>query len=88
MVGVFVSLAFLAFYRDWRVLIPATLVVAADHLLRGAWFPESVYGVANGEWWRFLEHALWVGFEDIVLILACLRGVRELRLVAERSMVR
>jgi signal transduction histidine kinase len=82
---IFGSLAFLAFYRDWRVLIPATLVVAADHLVRGAWFPESVYGVANGEWWRFLEHALWVGFEDFVLVLACLRGVHELRLVAERQ---
>src|SRR5262249_9977813 len=32
---VFGSLAFLAFYRDWRVLIPATLVTALDHLLRG-----------------------------------------------------
>ncbi len=31
---VFGSLAFLAFYRDWRVLVPATIVVAADHLLR------------------------------------------------------
>jgi len=30
---VFGSLAFLAFYRDWRVLVPATLVVVADHLL-------------------------------------------------------
>src|SRR5688500_5367906 len=29
---VFGSLAFLAFYRDWKVLIPATLVVATDHL--------------------------------------------------------
>ena len=32
---VFGSLAFLAFYRDWRVLIPATVVVALDHMLRG-----------------------------------------------------
>jgi PAS domain S-box-containing protein len=32
---VFGSLAFLAFYRDWRVLIPATIVVALDHMLRG-----------------------------------------------------
>ena len=32
---VFGSLAFLAFYRDWRVLVPATIVVALDHFLRG-----------------------------------------------------
>ncbi len=32
---VFGSLAFIAFYRDWRVLVPATAIVALDHLLRG-----------------------------------------------------
>ncbi len=32
---VFGSLAFLSFYRDLRVLIPATIIVAADHFLRG-----------------------------------------------------
>ncbi len=82
---IFGSLAFLAFYRDWRVLLPATLVIAFDHLLRGVWFPESVYGVGNAEWWRFLEHGFWVVFEDIVLVLACVRGVRETRVVAERQ---
>ena len=42
---VFGSLAFLAFYRDWRVFIPATIVVAADHAVRGLYFPQSVFGV-------------------------------------------
>ena len=46
---VFGSLAFLAFYRDWRVLVPATVVVAADHLLRGIFWPQSVYGVLVAE---------------------------------------
>ena len=32
---VFGSLAFLAFYRDWRVLVPATVVVALTTPLRG-----------------------------------------------------
>src|SRR5262249_24099358 len=41
---VFGSLAFLAFYRDWRVFLPATLVVGLDHLIRGLVWPESVYG--------------------------------------------
>jgi hypothetical protein len=31
----FGSLAFLAIYRDWRVLLTASTVVAADHLIRG-----------------------------------------------------
>ncbi|MDX6383317.1 MAG: hypothetical protein QOK48_890, partial [Blastocatellia bacterium] len=38
---VFGSLAFLSFYRDWRVLVPATIVVAADHFLRGIFWPQS-----------------------------------------------
>ncbi|MCU1228028.1 MAG: Sensor protein, partial [Acidobacteria bacterium] len=42
---VFGSLAFLAFYRDWRVLFSATLVVALDHFLRGVYAPQSVFGV-------------------------------------------
>jgi signal transduction histidine kinase len=82
---VFGSLAFLSFYRDWRVLVPATVVVALDHLVRQVYWPESVYGVTNPETWRFLEHAFWVAFEDVVLVLACLRGVAEMRLIAQRQ---
>jgi two-component system, NtrC family, sensor histidine kinase HydH len=82
---VFGSLAFLAFYRDWRVLVPATLVVAADHLVRQMFWPESVYGIANPEWWRFLEHAFWVAFEDIVLVIGCVEGVKEMRAVSQRT---
>jgi len=74
---VFGSLAFLAFYLDWRVLGTATTVVVVDHLARGLLWPESVYGVPNPEWWRFLEHAFWVLFEDLFLVLACINGVRD-----------
>ena len=61
---VFGSLAFLAFYRDWKVLISATAAVVVDHLLRGLYWPESVYGLTNPEWWRFVEHAFWVMFGE------------------------
>lgn len=76
---IFGSLAFIAFYRDLRLLVPATIIVALDHFVRGAYWPESIYGVANPEWWRFLEHAGWVVFLDIFLILNCVRGYQELR---------
>jgi two-component system, NtrC family, sensor histidine kinase HydH len=82
---VFGSLAFLAFYLDWQVLITATVVVAADHFLRGIYWPESVYGVANPEWWRFLEHAAWVAFEDVFLIWSCVVGQREIASSAARQ---
>jgi two-component system, NtrC family, sensor histidine kinase HydH len=76
---VFGSLAILAFYRDVKVLVPATTVVIVDHFVRGLYWPESVYGISNPEWWRFLEHAGWVVFIDAFLILNCLQGYRELQ---------
>lgn len=82
---VFGSLAFLAFYRDWRLLVPATLVVLADHIVRGIYAPLSVYGVASGAEFRFIEHATWVVFENVILIAGCVRSVREMRLVADRQ---
>src|SRR3954454_24631305 len=82
---VFGSLAFLAFYRDWRVLVPATIVVALDHMLRGAFWPQSVYGVLVTSQWRWLEHAAWVIFEDVFLIVSCRRSSAGMREAAERT---
>ncbi len=82
---VFGSLAFLAFYRDWRVLLTGTVVVAADHFLRGWLWPESAYGTVVYSQWRWLEHAGWVVFEDIVLLKGCFRGIREIRDLASRQ---
>jgi PAS domain S-box-containing protein len=75
---VFVSLGILAFYRDWRVVISATLVVTADHFLRGVFWPQSVYGVLVASSWRTLEHAAWVVFADIFLIVSCLRSQHDM----------
>jgi signal transduction histidine kinase len=82
---VFGSLAFLAFYRDWRVLVPATIVVALDHMLRGIFWPQSVYGVLVASQWRWLEHSAWVIFEDIFLFVSCQRAVAEMQQTAERT---
>lgn len=82
---VFGSLAFLSFYRDWRVLIPATIVVAADHFLRGLFWPQSVYGVLAASEWRWLEHAGWVLFEDTFLLIAIKHSVSEMWGMAERT---
>src|SRR5205807_723871 len=82
---VFGSLAFLAFYRDWRVLLSASAVVAADHFLRGLFWPQSVFGVLVASDWRWLEHAGWVVFEDLFLIVSCVQGVREMRQISDRQ---
>jgi PAS domain S-box-containing protein len=82
---VFGSLAFLSFYRDWRVLVPATVVVAADHFLRGVFWPQSVYGVLSASEWRWIEHAGWVLFEDTVLFIAIRHSIGEMWGIAERT---
>ncbi len=82
---IFGSLAFLAYYRDIRVLITATVVVAAEHALRGMLIPMSIYGTTDPQWWRFVEHALWVVFEDAVLVMGILGNHREMRELAERQ---
>ena len=81
---VFGSLAFLACYRDWRVLATASAVVAFDHLVRGMWFPQSVYGVVMASPWRVVEHAVWVVFEDVVLIWACWVSRKEMWNICEQ----
>ncbi len=76
---VFGSLAFIAFYRDYSVLATATGVVIADHFLRSMFWPQSVFGIFTPSNWRWLEHAAWVVFEDVVLFYSIRRGLRELR---------
>lgn len=85
---VFGSLALLAAYRDWRVLLTSTFVVALDHAIRGAVWPESVYGVLTAAPWRTLEHAGWVIFEDIFLLATMRQSLAEMRRIAhQRAML-
>ena len=55
--------------------MPATVVIIGDQLLRG---------IADPAWWRMLEHAGWILFEDVVLFSVCVVGVREMHEVALR----
>jgi signal transduction histidine kinase/CheY-like chemotaxis protein/HPt (histidine-containing phosphotransfer) domain-containing protein len=79
---VFGSLAFLAAYRDWKVLLPPTILVAIDHFVRGVYWPETVFGVLTASPWRWAEHAAWVIFEDVFLIITIRQTVREMRTMA------
>ncbi|MDQ8202573.1 response regulator [Pelagicoccus sp. SDUM812003] len=82
---VFGSIAFLSFYRDWKVIASATVVVALDHFVRGVWWPASVFGVLTSSPWRWIEHAAWVVFEDIFIVRNCLESVRELKVQARQQ---
>lgn len=83
---VFGSLAILAFYLDRWALLSAGAVVIVDHLLRGMFLPQSVYGVAAAGWWRSLEHGGWVIFEMVFLVHFTQRSVnRTLGFAAEAA---
>ena len=82
---IFGSLAFLSCYRDWRILVSAAVVVAADHWIRGVYWPESVYGVLASNSWRLAEHVGWVVFELAFLIPSLRQSLREMRDIAEQQ---
>ncbi len=68
---IFGSMAFLALYRDWKVLVTASIIVAWDHFARGFLWPRSIYGISDASTWRWAEHVFWVVFENSVLIVGC-----------------
>jgi two-component system sensor histidine kinase/response regulator len=82
---IFGLLAFLAFYRDWRVLVTATIVVVIDHFLRGEYWPQSIFGTVTPDSYRWMEHAGWVLFEDIFLWIMCRQSILEMRHIARRQ---
>jgi signal transduction histidine kinase len=54
-------------------------------MLRGIFWPQSVYGVLVASNWRWVEHSAWVAFEDIFLIVSCRRSFAEMQEHAERT---
>lgn len=75
---IFGSLAILAFYRDWRILLTASCVTLLDQLVRGFCWPHSVYGVEYANPWRVLEHGGWIAFEDLFLVRSIITSTKEL----------
>ncbi|HVC92588.1 MAG TPA: HD domain-containing phosphohydrolase [Pirellulales bacterium] len=73
------SLAALACYRRWRVLVTATVVVALDHLARNLGWPQAAQGIAATGSWSALEHAGWVFFEDVFLWLSMRHSLVDMR---------
>jgi len=82
---IFIALAFLSFYRDWRVLVSATAVVVLDHFLRGYYWPLSVYGVDVVQPLRIVEHGAWILFEDIVLMISIREGLQQTWKIASQQ---
>jgi len=71
----FVSLTFIAFYRDWRVLLTATaiaLTYPAVHLLT----LSGDYLVGPAAWWRLAGQGMWVVVEFLLLLIAVRQSLK------------
>jgi len=82
---VFGSLAFLALYLDWPVLVTATITILLDHSVMAYFNPTAIFGTGVSAEWRFVEHVLWVVFFDTFLITSCIQNLRALKKVAHRE---
>lgn len=82
---VFGSLAFLAFYRDWKVILTASIVVTVTHFTLDHWWPQIEHGALVVDKWHWLELAAWVIFVNIFLIIAIRQSINDMRNVAERQ---
>lgn len=82
---IFGSLAVLSFYRDWRVLVVASVVVVLDHFIQGQYWPEVIYGTATGSTWRWLERGSWIALLDVFLCYSIWQSRQESWKAAERQ---
>lgn len=83
---IFGSIAFLAMYRDIRPVLLAAVVTFLDHILRGIFWPQSVYAVLSSSILRAFEHGAWVFFESVILCYSIHLNRKEMYL-ASRSLV-
>jgi len=74
---IFGSLALLAFFRDWKILLIGTVIAGLDHIVRGIILPQSIYGLSTPQLARSLEHIGWVIFEDVFLLIGVFNQVKE-----------
>jgi methyl-accepting chemotaxis protein len=81
----FASMAILSIYRDWRVLLAATVVAALDHALRGIFWTQSIYGIATASRLRWIEHAVWLVAEVGFLVYMTRTALSDMRDAALRE---
>ena len=81
---VFIALAFISFYRDWRALMTATFIALAFPIVRLALLPES-YTIGAAAWWRVFDHATWVFSDAVIMLLAVLQSLKTIQKFALHS---
>ena len=78
----FVSLAFLAFYRDRKVLMTATLAGVAYPVIRILMLPDS-FAIGASAWWRIFDHSIWIVAETLILMAAVRQSLKTVRKFAD-----
>lgn len=68
---IFASLALLTFYRDWKILLTASVVISLDHFFRGCWLPSSLFGESKVSHLRWLVGVGWILLSDAILVSSC-----------------
>src|SRR5262245_20596293 len=71
--AIFVSLPFLAMYRDVSVLLLASAITVIDHVLACFLWPHSVYGVPAVSRWAWVPDVWLMMIEDMVLVVFIMR---------------
>ncbi|HEY6123411.1 MAG TPA: ATP-binding protein [Steroidobacteraceae bacterium] len=81
---VFMSLAFLAFYRDWRVLVTATVIAIAHPIVKLMLVPDT-YEIGAAAWWRVFEIGAWIFADATIMVIAVLQSLKTLHKYAAHS---
>jgi signal transduction histidine kinase len=80
----FVSLAFIAFYRDWKVLLTASMAAIAYPAVRIALLPDS-FVIGPSALWRIFDQGIWVVLEAGLLLLGVQQSLLTIYNYAKRE---
>ena len=68
---IFIFLALLVFYRDWRIFVPSVFFSLIDYCLRVSFYPHLLGESAGKLDFAGAEHLIWIIFESLLLVLLC-----------------
>ncbi|HEX6637900.1 MAG TPA: HAMP domain-containing sensor histidine kinase, partial [Steroidobacteraceae bacterium] len=80
----FVSLAFIAFYRDWTVMLTAAAAAIAYPVFRIALLPDS-FVVGPSAMWRVFDQGIWVICEAALLLIGVQQSLLTIYKFARRE---
>jgi signal transduction histidine kinase len=80
----FVSLAFIAFYRDWAVMLTAACAAIAYPVVRILLLPDS-FVIGPSALWRIFDQGIWILCEAILLLIGVQQSLLTIYRFAKRE---